>query len=95
MKTKDSDLIIITKTKNLITYIMTITEKSPVKFRYSFVTKIHNLLIEIIENIYISNDMPLGFEQRKQSQEFIKTKFKVLDYLCEVSYNHKCITFNQ
>ena len=33
MKTKDSDLII-TKTKNLITYIMTITEKSPVKFRY-------------------------------------------------------------
>ena len=37
MKTKDSDLIIITKTKNLITYIMTITEKSPVKFRYSFV----------------------------------------------------------
>ena len=49
MKTKDSDLIIITKTKNLITYIMTITEKSPVKFRYSFVQ------MHIKFNLYSTN----------------------------------------
>lgn len=47
-----SKLMVITKSKKLLTYIITITEKSPVKFRYSFVTKMHNLGIEVIENLY-------------------------------------------
>ncbi len=56
----NNDLSVITHIKKFLTYIITITEKSPVKFRYSFVTKMHNLGKGIIENLYYANVIELG-----------------------------------
>lgn len=33
-------------------YILTITQKSDVKYGFTFVNKMHNLCMEIIENLY-------------------------------------------
>ena len=38
-----NELNIITKTKKLITYITQITEKSPVKYRHTYVARMDNL----------------------------------------------------
>ena len=54
---KKSKLLVITETKRLIDYMFVVTEKSPKKFRYSFVNKINNLLIEIIELLYEANSI--------------------------------------
>ena len=53
-KVKRTELVVITETKRLIDYVFLITKKSPKKFRYSFITKIHSLLIEIIELFYLA-----------------------------------------
>lgn len=86
-----NELIIITKTKKLITYITKITEKSPVKYRHSFVSKMDNLCMDIIENLYLANDTDLKDRRRLDYQKVALTKFKVLDYIAEVSMSNGCI----
>lgn len=59
-----NELSIIIKTKKLITYITQITEKSPVKYRHTYVAKMDNLCMEIIENLYLANDTDLKDKRR-------------------------------
>ena len=40
---QESELTVITRAKDLCSYIMTITQKSPRHFRYTFVTRLQNL----------------------------------------------------
>lgn len=61
-----SELLVITEVKRLIDYIFVISEKSPKKYRYSFLTKIYNLLFDIIELLYEANSIQLGNEERKE-----------------------------
>lgn len=92
---KKSELLIITETKRLIDYVFVITEKSPKKFRYSLVSKIHNLIIEIVELLYEDNNIHIGNINRLNKQEKEKVKFMLLDYVCELSAKEKCILFGQ
>ena len=66
---KKSELLIITENKRLIDYVFVITEKSLKKFRYSLVSKIHNLLIEIIELLCEANNIHVGNINRLNKQE--------------------------
>lgn len=90
-----NELNIITKTKKLITYITEITEKSPVKYRHTYVAKMDNLCMKIIENLYLINDTDLNDKRRLDYQKLALTKFKVLDYVEEVSSTNGCILFKQ
>ena len=78
---KKSELLVITETKRLIDYIFTVTEKSPKKFRYSLLAKMHNLLITD--------------KNRLSKQETAKVKFKLLNYICDLSAREKCILFSK
>ena len=71
------------------------TEKSPKKFRYSFVSKMHNLLIEIIELIYEVNSIDVMDIDRLRKQENTLVKCEIFDYLCELSMREKCLLFHQ
>lgn len=90
-----NELNVITKMKKLITYITEITEKSPVKYRHTFVAKMDNLCMEIIENLYLANDTNIKDSRRLDYQKYALTKLKVLDYVVEVSASNKCILFKQ
>lgn len=92
---KKSELMVITETKRLIDYVFLVTEKSPKKFRYSFVNKIHNLLIEIIELLYEANSIDVMDVLRLSKQESALVKFQILDYLCELATREKCLLFHQ
>ena len=48
---KSNQLIVITKAKELCSYVMTVTQKSPKHFRFTFVTRMQNLSLDVIENI--------------------------------------------
>ena len=55
-----SDLIVITKANDLCAYVLTVTEKSPKRFRFTLVGRMQNLTLDIIENIYRANEVYLG-----------------------------------
>ena len=56
MEHKQSELTVITKAKDLCSYIMTVTQKSPKQFRFTFTSRLQNLSLNIIEALYCAND---------------------------------------
>lgn len=80
---KQSDLTVITKAKELCSYIMTVTQKSPKHFRYTFVSRLQNLTLDVIENLYMANEIfvkkgDLNFmSQRLKYQREAMTKLKL------------------
>ena len=67
--TKKSDLYVITKAKELAKYVITVTEKSPKKFRFTLVTRLQNYCLDIIENLLFANMLPLVEPRRLQHQK--------------------------
>ena len=89
-----NELTVITKSKKLKEYILTITKNTDVKYRFTFVNKVHNLCMEIIENIYSANFIKLGSE-KNEYQVNAQSKLHYLDFVCEMAKNAKCITMHQ
>ena len=52
-----SELIVITKAKKLTAYVITITEKSPKKFRAVFINRMQNYSLDCIENLIEANSI--------------------------------------
>lgn len=76
---------------------MTITQKSPKRFRYTFVSRLQNLSLSIIENLYRANDvfvskgdLPL-FERRTEYQHSAMTDARLLCYFALLASEHGCI----
>ena len=74
-----SELIVITKAKELCSYVMTVTQKSPKHFRFTFVTRMQNLSLDVIENLYRANDTFVSGRDREAVKE-------------RLGYQHKAIT---
>ena len=91
---KKSDLFVMTKAKDLAKYIITVTEKSPVKFRFTLVVRLQNYILDILENLYLANSLPIG-EERLFHQQTAKTKLSMLDYFAGLAYEQNCILFKQ
>jgi hypothetical protein len=94
-KEKKSDLAVVTKAKNLCTYIMTVTQKSPKQFRFTFVSRLQNLSLDIIENIYRANETTLGDKERLSWQRRGLTSIKILAYFAELALTQGCILAKQ
>lgn len=56
MPESKSEMMIITRAKDLCAYVMTVTQNSPKHFRYTFVSRMQNLALDIIESLYRAND---------------------------------------
>ena len=80
---------------------MIITQKSPKKFRFTFVGRLQNLSLSVIENlfraneIYVSNNDTVSYEKRLFYQREAITDIKILSYISMLSYENKCILFKQ
>lgn len=83
---KQSEFIVITKAKELCEYIMVVTQKSPKHFRYTFVSRIQNLALDVIENLYKANDVYIvkgdlrSINMKRSFQRKAMTCLKLLDY---------------
>ena len=101
MEKKQSELTIITKSKDLCSYIMIITQKSPKHFRFSFVTKLHNLSISVIENLFRANDVYISRQDVQSQKERLRyqrtamTDLRILAYIALLSMEQKCILSKQ
>ena len=75
-------------------YILTIIKNTDVKYRFTFVNKMHNLCMEIIENLYSANFTKLGSEKRNEYQVNAQSKLHYLDFVSEMAKNVNCITMH-
>ena len=55
MSQKKSELFVLTKAKELAKYVITVTEKSPKKFRFTLVVRLQNYCLDAIEHILLAN----------------------------------------
>ena len=97
MERKQSELLVITRAKDLCSYVMTVTQKSPKHFRYTFVSRLQNLTLSVIENLYRANDTfvrkgdLVGAEKRLELQRAAMTDLKVLGYFALLAREQQCI----
>ena len=95
-----SEMTIITKAKNLVAYIFDICEKSPKKYRFTFVDRLQNYGLDIIQEIYCANEIFLknahsDFTGRRKHQDSALTQIKLLNYMALLCYEKKCILLKQ
>jgi hypothetical protein len=90
---KQSELTVVTKAKELCGYIMTVTQKSPKQFRFTFVTRLQNLALDVIERIYRANEEHLinSAKQRLELQRTALTDLKLLAYVAELAMTQNCL----
>src|SRR5574344_91886 len=98
---KQAELTVLIKAKDLCSYIMTITRKSPKEFRFSFVSRLQNLSLSVVENIiranelYVTKSDPSLYPVRMRYQRDAITDVKILGYFALLSMEQKCILFKQ
>ena len=84
MNKKQSELTVITKAKYLCSYVMTVTQKSPKHFRYTFVNRLQNLTLDIVENLILANEIYVVkgnktmYNRRLEYQRNAMTRLKLL-----------------
>ena len=97
LERKQSELTVITKAKDLCSYVMTVTQRSPKQFRYTFVSKLQNLSLSVIENLFWANDVFVSKQDiqsqkdRLSFQRRAMTDLKLLGYIALLSVEQKCI----
>ena len=94
-----SDLMVITKAKKLCAYIMTVTAKSPQKYRFTFVNRMHNYCLDIIEHLFYANSLnnkeTKNKYKRKDHQHEAYVRLKLLSYISFLAYENACILKKQ
>ena len=97
MEHRQSELTVITKAKDLCSYVMTVTQNSPKHFRYTFVSRLQNLALSVIENLFRANDIfasktdPYAQRERMNYQRAAMTDLKLLGYMALLSMEQQCI----
>ncbi len=98
---KQSELTVITKTKDLCRYVLTISDKSPKKFRFTLTNRLQNYAIAIVEQLLFANEVRMAvkskrlleerLEIRKNYQQQAFTNMKMLAYLSQLAMEQQCI----
>ncbi|MBE5959738.1 MAG: four helix bundle protein [Lachnospiraceae bacterium] len=92
-----SELTVIIKAKDLCQYITKITQKSPKQFRFTYISRLQNLAMDIIENLYRANDTfvtsqnKIYAERRLNYQHKALTDLRLLTFFSEMACQDGCI----
>lgn len=99
IRSNSSELLVITKTKKLAAYVITITEKSPKKYRAVFVNRLQNYCLDCLEYLIEANSMRMdntkNKDRRKECQHQAFLKLKLLGYMSFLSLESECILRKQ
>lgn len=95
-KTK-SELQVVTSAKNLCSYVLIATNKPPKTFRFTLVSRLQNLTLDIIENVYRANEIFVqsknlqNMQKRLEFQHSALTDIKILAYMALLAREQGCI----
>jgi len=97
MPSAQSELTVITRAKELCSYIMTVTDKSPKKFRFTLVSKLQGYALNTLEYLYYANEVHvqqgdiIRGEERISLQRKALTELRLLGYMAQLAMEQKCI----
>ena len=98
MEKSQSELTVIMKAKDLCAYIMTVTQKSPKEFRFTFTSRMQNTALDVIEHLYRANDVYVlvgdkeaRMQIRLDYQHQALTELRLLAYIAEMALKEKAI----
>ena len=92
-----NELSVITKAKDLCSYIMTVTDKSPKRFRFTLVSRLQNYALDVIENLIMANETFVSAgdmrsaAMRMSYQRTAMSRLKLLSYMSELAMKQGCI----
>ena len=99
---RQSDLMVITKAKELCGYIMTVTQKSPKQFRFSLVSRLQGYALDIVASLYRANevylsgpDVAVKARVRLDYQHEALTSAKLLGYVAQLSIKQRSCSKTQ
>ncbi|MBR3637016.1 MAG: four helix bundle protein [Lachnospiraceae bacterium] len=90
-------MAVITKAKDLCSYIMTVTDKSPKRFRFTLVSRLQNYALDVIENLIMANETFVSegdtrmAAMRMSYQRTAMSRLKLLSYISELAMKQGCI----
>lgn len=94
-----NDLVVITVMKKLAAYVITVTEKSPKKFREVFVNRMQNYCLDTLEYLLQANftrmDSVENKKKREVNQKEAIIKLKLLGYVAMLAESSGCILKKQ
>ena len=99
------DLAVITAAKDLCSYILKVTDKSPKKFRFTLTSRLQTYALDIVESLITANEVYMRSNRRDALERAVgmrhsfqkkaMTKIKLLDYVTQVAMEQECILSNQ
>ena len=102
VRDRPADMALVTEAKALCEYVLTVTQSSPKRFRFTFVSRLDNLAIALVEQAYRANDVFIGPgcspgspRRRLDFQQEALTDARLLAYLAEVAYRQNCLLGKQ
>lgn len=94
-----SELTVISKTKDLLKYILSVSENSPKKYRFTLTGRLINSVSDALENLILANEEKLAGDscggKRKEFQHSALAHFKVTDAFAMSARECGCITPRQ
>lgn len=98
VKASESELVVIMQARDICSYIMTITAKSPKRFRFTLVTRLQNYSLAAAEEMYLANEVyPTGEDKeelarkRREHQDKAMVSLKMLGWLAHLASEQECI----
>ena len=92
---ENSELMVITKAKDIVNYSFAIAENAPKKFRFTLITRMHNTALDVLESLILANEIllsdPAERKTRKNLQHKAIAKLKILDALSLTAREQNCI----
>lgn len=80
---------------------MTITDKSPKRFRFTLTSRLQNYALDIIEKLYLANEVYVRngdvgkAAERLHLQHEAMTRIKMLAYVAQLAAEQDCILHRQ
>ncbi len=94
MKPHPSELTVITRAKDLCSYVMTVTQRSPKQFRITFTSRLQNLALNVIEDLYRANDVYLTRGDAAALRERLSWQRKALT-ACKRLFTSRCLRWSR
>ena len=101
MKYRPGELAVVRKAKDLTEYIFLITRTSPKRFRFSLVSRLQNLSLDIVaelqdaNTVYIRDMDPAAVRERLDHQKRALSLAGRLEYVAELSAREGAISMKQ
>ena len=92
---KESELLVFVKAKKLTEYIINISGKSPVKYRYSILNHLINECLDLIHFLYEANELNVNDVNRVELIRKAIARLKCIDFLSSMATTSNCFTSYQ